>query len=250
MQISFKGRKVVIAGGSRGIGRSIALAFAAQGADVAICARSAPGLEATAAELRAFGGKVFSLACDLAEASSTARFVTEAATALGGIDVLINNASGFGSKDDENGWAASMNVDLMATVRATQTAIPYLEKAEAGAIVNISSISGLLAVPRSLPYAAIKAAVVNYTMGQGRALAVKHIRVNAIAPGSVEFPGGSWENRKTSDPELYQRTLGSIPSGRLGKPEEIASVALFLASDMASWITGQTIVVDGGQVLT
>lgn len=250
MQFSFKGRKVVIAGGSRGIGRSIALAFAEQGADVAICARSAPGLEATAAELRAFGGKVFSMACDLGEPDAAGRLVSGAADALGGLDVLVNNASGFGSKDDEAGWAASMNVDLMATVRATQTAIPYLEKAQAGAVVNISSISGLLAVPRSLPYAAIKAAVVNYTMGQGRALAAKGIRVNCIAPGSIEFPGGSWEKRRTTDPDLYNRTLASVPSGRLGKPEEIAKVALFLASDMASWVTGQTIVVDGGQMLT
>lgn len=250
MEISFRGKKVVIAGGSRGIGRSIALAFAAGGADLAVCARNAEGLSAVEAELKRHGGAVFSMACDLGEGPAAANFVTEAARALGGIDILINNASGFGSKDDESGWLASINVDLMATVRATQTAIPFLEEAGGGAIINISSISGLLAVPRSLPYAAIKAAVVNYTMGQGRALAPKRIRVNAIAPGSIAFPGGSWENRKTTDPQLYERTLGSIPWGRFGAPGEVANVALFLASDMASWVTGQTIVVDGGQLLT
>ena len=106
-----------------------------------------------------------------------------------------------------------------------------------------------MAVPRSLPYAAIKAAVMNYTMGQGLALAGKQIRVNAIAPGSIEFPGGLWEARKTSDPELYQRVFNGIPWGRLGSPEEIASVALFLATGLARWVTGQTIVVDGGQSL-
>lgn len=249
MQISFTGKKVVVAGGSRGIGRSIALAFAAAGADVAICARNPQGLALAEAELQRLGGKVFATPCDLAEASAVARFVTEAAEAFGGIDVLVNNASGFGTKNDESGWLASVNVDLMATVRATEAAIPYMEKAGGGAIVNISSISGLLAVPRTLPYAAVKAAVVNYTMGQGRALAPKRIRVNAIAPGSIEFPGGSWESRKMSDPELYRRTLDGIPSGRLGTPEEIAKVALFLAGDMASWVTGQTIVVDGGQML-
>ena len=249
MEISFKGKNVLVGGGSRGIGRSIALAFAASGADVAICARGPEGVSAAEAELRRHGTKTFSMACDLGDESQVIRYVNEAANALGGIDVLINNASGVGLKDDESGWLASVNIDLFATARATRAAIPFLERSK-GSIVNISSISGLKAVPRSLPYAAIKAALINYTMGQGLALAAKQIRVNAIAPGSIEFPGGIWDSRKTSEPELYQRVLRSIPWGRYGSPEEVAGVALFLASDLASWVTGQTIVVDGGQSLT
>ena len=248
MELSFKGKKVLVGGGSRGIGRSIALAFAAGGADLAICARGPDGVRAAEAELRQHGTKVVGMACDLGDESQVVGFVTDAAKALGGIDVLVNNASGMGMKDDESGWQASVNVDLFATARATRAAIPFLEQSQ-GSIVNISSISGLLAVARSLPYAAVKAALINYTMGQGLALAPKRIRVNGIAPGSIEFPGGVWENRKTADPDLYQRTLKRIPWGRLGSPEEIAKVALFLASDLASWVTGQTIVVDGGQSL-
>jgi 3-oxoacyl-[acyl-carrier protein] reductase len=250
MQISFMGKKMVVTGGSRGIGRSIAGAFAAEGADVAICARGAEGLKTAERELRRHGRTVFGMACNLDDAVAVIHYVTEAAKALDGIDILINNASGMGVKDNENGWLSSINVDLMATVRATQTAIPFMEKAGSGAIINISSISGLKAVPRSLPYAAVKAALVNYTMGQGLALAPKRIRVNAIAPGSIAFAGGVWASRKSSDPKLYQRTLESIPWARFGTPEEIANVALFLASDMASWVTGQTIVVDGGQMLS
>jgi 3-oxoacyl-[acyl-carrier protein] reductase len=205
-------------------------------------------LKTTAAKLREHGTKVFSMPCDLGDQSQVTRYVSEAADALGGIDVLINNASGVGMADDESGWLASVNIDLFGTVRATRAAIPFLEKSR-GSIVNISSISGVKAVPRSLPYAAIKAALINYTSGQGLALAAKQIRVNAIAPGSIEFPDGIWDRRKTSDPELYQRTLKSIPWGRYGSPDEIAAVALFLASDLASWVTGQTIIVDGGQSL-
>ena len=248
MEISFRGKKVLVGGASRGIGRSIALAFAASGADVAICARGPEALKAAEAELRKHGTKIFSITCDLGDEPQVSRFVNEAAKALGGIDVLINNASGIGMTDDENGWEASVSIDLLAAVRATRAAMPYLEKAK-GSIINISSISGLRAVPRSLPYAAVKAALINYTKGQGLALAAKRVRVNAIAPGSIEFAGGIWDSRRTSDPDLYQRILRSIPWGRYGSPEEIAAVALFLASDLASWITGQTIVADGGQSL-
>ena len=250
MQISFKGKRVIVAGGSRGIGRSIALAFAADGADVAICARGAEGLKTAEAELKEHGGAVFEMACDLADATAVMRFVTAAANALGGIDILVNNASGMGLNDDEAGWLAGINVDLLAAVRASRAAVPFMDRAGGGAIINISSISGLMAIPRSLPYAAVKAAVINYTMGQGLALAAKRIRVNAIAPGSIEFPGGVWDERKRSEPQLYHGALASIPWGRFGTPEEIASVALFLASDQASWVTGQTIVVDGGQLLS
>jgi len=250
MNISLKGKRAVIAGGSRGIGRSIALAFAAAGASVSICARGAEGLKAAAGDIGKHGGQVHWAACDLADGEAIARYVEDAARTLGGIDILVNNASGFGMADDEAGWMAGLNVDVMATVRASRVAIPHMEKAGGGAIVNISSISGYRASSRSVPYAAVKAAVINLTQSQALMLSGKRIRANAIAPGSIEFPGGLWEERKTSNPQLYQGILKSIPWGRLGKPEEIATVALFLVSDMASWVTGQTVTVDGGQLLT
>jgi 3-oxoacyl-[acyl-carrier protein] reductase len=127
--------------------------------------------------------------------------------------------------------------------------VPYLEKSGGGAIVNISSISGLQPTGRSPAYGAVKAAVIQLTMSQAMALARKKIRVNCVAPGSIEFPGGSWERAKTSNPALYEHTLETIPFDRLGRPEEIANVVLFIASPLANWLTGQTIVVDGGQML-
>lgn len=248
MQIVFTDNNVVVCGGSRGIGRAIALGFAKAGANVSIAARGADTLKKTESELKTFGKKTHSSVCDLANADQIKRYVADAADALGGIDILVNNASGFGMTDDEAGWGAGINVDIMATVRASNAAMPFLEK-RGGSIINITSISGYAASVRSAPYAAVKAAVINYTMSQALMHASKKIRVNAIAPGSIEFPGGTWEDRKTSNPQLYNAILKSIPFGRLGEPEEIANVALFLASNHARWITGQTITVDGGQLL-
>jgi len=249
MHINFKGKRVVVAGGSRGIGRSIALGFAAAGAGVSICARGRAALDATSAEIAAHGVKLHSALCDLADKDAIATYIAAAADSLGGIDVLVNNASGFGASDDEAGWAKGLSVDLMATVRASQAATPFIEKSGGGAILNISSISGYRASARTPSYAAVKAALINYTMSQALMLAPKKIRVNAIAPGSIEFPGGIWAERKTANPQLYQAVLRSIPWGRLGRPEEVANAALFLCSDAGSWVTGQTLAVDGGQLL-
>jgi 3-oxoacyl-[acyl-carrier protein] reductase len=249
MQISLKGKRAVVTGGSRGIGRSIALAFAGAGAAVSICARGQAALDTTTNEIMVHGVKVHAGICDLADKDAIAAYINTAAASLGGVDVLVNNASGFGASDDEAGWAKSIDIDVMATVRASRAAVPLMEKASGGAILNISSISGYRASARTAPYAAVKAAVINYTKSQALALAAKKIRVNAIAPGSIEFPGGMWEKRKTSDPNLYNAVLHSIPWGRLGAPEEVANAALFLCSDAATWVTGQTLTVDGGQFL-
>jgi 3-oxoacyl-[acyl-carrier protein] reductase len=251
MGFDFKGKRVVVAGGSRGIGRSIALGFAAAGAQVSICARGADALAATRADIARHGGLAHAAPCDLADAADVARYVAEAQAALGGIDVLVNNASGFGMGDDEAGWAASLQVDVMAMVRASHAALPALlaNAATGSCIVHLTSISGLRPSARSAAYAAAKAAMISYTGSQAAMLARQGVRVNAIAPGSIEFPGGVWDQRRLAGDPLYERTLKSIPFGRMGTAEEIAEVALFLASPHARWITGQTIAVDGGQLL-
>src|SRR5215471_14046715 len=249
MKIDLTGKRAIVTGGSRGIGRAIALAFAEAGAGVSICARGAEALAVTREDIARHDGTAHAAVCDLSDAAAIPRYIEEAAAALGGIDILVNNASGFGTSDDEAGWATSISVDLLATVRASRAALPFLEKSEEGSILNISSISGLRATPRTPPYAAVKAAVIEYTLTQAATLARKGIRVNGIAPGSIEFPGGTWARAKANNPDLYGRILRSIPFGRLGRPEEIAQVALFLSSPLASWVTGQNIAVDGGQML-
>jgi 3-oxoacyl-[acyl-carrier protein] reductase len=248
MPFDFSNKRAVVCGGSRGIGRAIALGFAEAGAAVSICARGAETLEQTRVDVARCGHVAHAGVCDLADGAAIRRYIAEAAQALGGIDILVNNASGFGSSDDEAGWAVSVAVDMMAIVHATQAALPFLKDAH-GNVVNTSSISALRSAARQPPYGAIKAAVIHYTNSQAAMYAKDGIRVNGVAPGSIEFPGGVWDRRKSDNPNLYNAILRSIPFGRLGHPEEVANVVLFLASPMASWITGQTIVVDGGQLL-
>jgi 3-oxoacyl-[acyl-carrier protein] reductase len=250
MDLKIKDKRVVVAGGSRGIGRAIALAFAQEGAAVSICARGTEGVQDAETALKATGAKVHAATCDLGDGEAVRGYVEAAAKALGGIDILVNNASGFGRTDDEAGWAVSINVDLMGTVRATQTAIPHLQQAGGGAILHISSISGLAPSVRTPPYGAVKAALIQLTLTQAAALAKDKIRVNCIAPGSIEFPGGVWDQAKTGNPKLYHGILAGIPFGRMGTAEEVATAAVFLCSAGASWVTGQTLAVDGGQMLS
>jgi len=247
MAFDMNDMRVVVAGGSRGIGRSIALAFAAQGAAVSICARKAETLQATRDELARTAPTAHASTCDLSQPAAVRRYIDEAVAALNGLDVLVNNATGVFEPSDP--WNSCLSVDLMAAVHASEAAQRHLEQSKRASIINISSISAYMPSAREPAYAAAKAALIQFTTSQALALAPRRIRVNCVAPGSIEFPGGYWEQCRSSDPAFYQDTLQGIPMGRYGRPEEIANVVLFLASELASWVTGHTIVADGGQLL-
>jgi len=245
----FTGYRVAIAGGSKGIGRAMALGFLAAGAQVSVCARGQDGLDGLAKDAGAHANRLHTQACDLAEADQIERWIGDAAQAMGGMDVQINNATGYGFREDDESWLVDFNVDLMAAVRASRFAVPHLKRSQRACILHTSSIGSFRPRTMGPPYAAMKAALNHYTRTQALALAEYRIRVNAIAPGSIEFPDGVWDRVKHDKPEQYQKVLGTIPFGRFGTPEEVAHLALFLASPFAGWITGQIMTVDGGQSL-
>lgn len=246
MDLGLRGKNAVVTGASRGIGRAIALGLAAEGANVALCARGEERLSATARDVQEQGVKVHAATCDVSDKGALEAFLDASRDALGGVDVLVNNASGFGVSDDEAGWAAGFRVDLMASVRATWKVVPWMEAAGGGAIVHIASTSGLEA--GSPPaYAAAKAALISHAKTLANQLAPRGIRVNCVAPGSIEFPGGMWETIRKTNPELYESIRGSIPFGRLGTDVEVANAVVFLVSQKASWIAGVTLAVDGVQ---
>ena len=246
----FHGYRVVVAGGSKGIGRAIAMAFAESGAAVSICARGQAALDDVARTLATHGGGVHAQACDLGDPAAIEAWIAAAATALGGIDVLVNNASGYGFDEGDESWLANFNVDLMAAVRASRCALPHLQRSRHASILHTSSIAAFHPRRNGPAYAAMKAALSHYTTSQALQLAEQRIRVNAIAPGSIEFAEGLWDRVRQDDPARYAATLAKIPFGRYGTPQEIAHAALFLASPFAGWITGQTLCVDGGQGLS
>ena len=246
MELGLKGKGAIITGASKGIGRSIALEFAQEGANVAICARGAEALAKTSDELVALGVKVHARVCDVSDEASLSDFLDSSYEALGGVQALVNNTSGFGVTDDEQGWASGWSVDMMAAVRASWKAVAWFELAGGGSITHIASTSGLEA--GSPPaYAAVKAALISHSKTMAAQLAPKGIRVNCVAPGSIEFPGGMWETIKQVNAPMYETIVQSIPFGRLGTPEEVAAAVVFLASERASWISGVTLSVDGVQ---
>lgn len=247
MDLGLKGKKAIVTGGSRGIGHAIAQAFAAEGADVAICARNAEGLQSAADALRANGGNVFTKAVDVADGEAFKAFIGEAAAALGGIDIFVSNTSGMApGASSEQLWRQMFEVDMLGAVRGVEACLPHLEQSEAGSIVFISTTAALETFFSPPPYGALKAALINYANGLSQSLAPKGIRCNVVSPGPIYFEGGSWAMIKQHMPAVYESTVKATPAGRLGTPEEVARLVAFLASPAASLLTGVNVVADNG----
>ena len=246
MDLHLKGRRALVTGGSKGIGRAIAMGLAAEGCDVAVCARDATGVAAAVHDLRAMGVKAHGASLDVGERTALDGFIAEAAQALGGIDILVCNASAFAEGASVEAFRAAFDVDLMHTRNASEAALPWLERSGAGSIIAISSISGSEDYGYdSVSYGTMKAALFFYVKSLARHLAPKGIRANVVSPGTTLFEGGFWDRVRLNDPEGFATNLAANPMGRMARPEEIADAVVFLASPRASFISGTNLVVDG-----
>lgn len=245
MDLGLKGRKALITGASKGIGRHCAEILVAEGAEVAICARTRAGVDAAVADLRAAGGTAHGAAVDVSDKAALERWVAEAGAAMGGIDIVIANVSALAVADDEAAWQAGFDTDLMHSVRVVNAAMPMLEASDAASITLVSSVSGREIDFTGPAYGAFKAALVHYAQGLAFRLAPKGIRANSVSPGNTYFEGGIWQQIEAGNPELFAQALALNPTGRMARPDEIARGIVFLASPASSFTTGTNLVIDG-----
>lgn len=246
MDLGLKGMKAVLAGASKGIGRATAEVLAGEGCDVAICARGKDGVDAVVEGLKAKGVNAHGDAVDMTDAEAYRGWVAHAADRIGGCDIFISFASAGGGPATEQSWKAVFDLDLMATYRGVEAAMPFLQQSKAGSVVAVSSTAALEDFFGPQAYNAVKAAVINYASALSQQLAPKGIRVNTVSPGPIFIEGGSWDMIKTHMTPLYEGTLKQVPMGRLGNGEEVARAIAFIASPACPFMTGTNVVIDGG----
>ncbi len=245
MDLGLRGKKALVTGGTRGIGRAIAERLATEGADVAICARDPEAVAETVAALQGMGVRATGGGVDVGDETALKAWIDSAADELGGLDVLVANVSAMATTDTEEDWRAAFEIDIMGTIHTIDGALPHLEKSDAGSVVAINSVGALQFFGGVRPYNTMKAALVNHISNLAHAHASKGLRFNSVSPGTIYFEGGVWHQREVETPEIYKGALGLNPMGRMGTPEEVADATVFLCSPLASFISGANLLVDG-----
>ena len=248
MDLQLSGKAAIVTGATRGIGRAIAETLAEEGADVAICARKPGELGEAVEALGRKGVKVFAKAVDIADGEAFKGFIAEAGEALGGIDILVSNASGLAASAAEAEWRRMVDVDLLGAVRGFEAARPFLARAAEtrgdAAFVIISSVSAAETTAPSA-YGPIKAALIHYAKGLAKQHAAAKIRVNVVSPGTIFFEDGFWGAVQRNSPDFFAQMIARNPTGRMGTPAEVAAAVAFLASPRSSFTTGANLLVDG-----
>ncbi len=246
MDLGLRGKKAIVTGATKGIGRAIVDLLAQEGADVGLCARTEDEVEGAVRDLKQRGVNAVGAAVNVRDGEAYKKWLEQTAQALGGCDIFVPNVSAGGGFDSEKNWIRNFEVDVLHTVRGCETLMPHLEKSGSGSIVIISSTNAVETFAAPMAYNAMKAALITYAKQLSQHVGKKGVRVNAVSPGPVYFEGGAWEMIKGTMPKMYEQTLRQIPSGRMGTPEEVARIVLFVASPAGSLITGANIVADNG----
>jgi NAD(P)-dependent dehydrogenase (short-subunit alcohol dehydrogenase family) len=245
MDLGLKSKKVIINGGSRGIGKATLELFASEGCDIAFFSRNQERVDATVAELKVHGGKVIGAAFDMGDLDAYTAWLKSAAEELGGCDIFIHNASSSGAQGTTD-WDLTFKLDMKGAVLGCETLEPWLEKSGQGSVILMSSTAAFETFIYPQAFNAIKAAIITYAKQLSQLWAAKGIRVNCVSPGPTEYVGGNWEMIKGAMPELYGQHKGMCPTGRFGTVEEVARSIVFLSSPASSYTTGINLVVDGG----
>ena len=244
MELGLKGKKVIITGGSRGLGRAALELFAGEGADVAFFSRNAEQVAETKASLEKHGGKVIGEVFDMANEGYTA-WLEKAATDLGGVDIFIHNVSSSGAGGTGD-WDMTYRYDIKGAVDGCTALLPWLEKSEAGSVILMSSTAAVETFIQPAAFNALKAALITYGKQLSQAWGPKGIRVNVVSPGPIVFPGGNWSKIKEGMPDFYKMTEAQMAMGRFGNAEEVARTVVFLSSPASSYTTGTNVIIDGG----
>jgi 3-oxoacyl-[acyl-carrier protein] reductase len=245
-QLNLAGKKAVIVGGARGIGRAAAEILTSEGVDVAICARNGGDVEDAVKSLSSNGVKAIGSAIDVTEKDRYQSWIQNSGEELGGIDILILMVSGVGGSVDEESWQSNFDTTILGASRGLEAAMPFLQKSDAASVIFMSSTAAIETFFAPQPYNALKASLITYSSQLSQSLGAEGIRVNCVSPGPTYFEGGNWDVIEKNAPDLFQGVESDFPLGRLGTPEEVANAVVFLSSPAASFITGVNLVVDGG----
>ncbi len=245
MDLELKGKKAIVTGGSRGIGKCVAQTLVNEGAEVGICARNEEEVKAAVDSLSSGGSKVIGAVADVGDSDSYKAWITSAIEDLGGLDLFVANVSAGGGNNTEEGWKANFEVDVLGTVRGIETVTPALSDSK-GSVVIISTTTAIENGPGAGAYGAMKAALINLSSAKAQELAPQGVNCNVVSPGPIYIEGGAWNFIKDNMEDFYKATLSAIPAGRMGAAQDVANAVVFLGSPAASYITGTNIVIDGG----